>query len=121
MSNFVLISCESRYPIHRRKISQTVEDFIKEAKLNEVEVSITVVGSRKARDLNFRWCGKPEPTTVLTFAFDEPRGLDGILRLGDIVICYPLALVIAQEDDLLVDQAIDKLVVHGLNNLIGRY
>lgn len=92
-----------------------------EANLSEVEVSISVVGNRKVQELNQKWRKLDEPTTVLTFSLEEPRGADGVLRLGDIVICYPLARVIAQEDELLIDQAIDKLVVHGLNNLIGRY
>ena len=121
MNNSVLIDSESRYPVHRRKITKTVEAFLGEARLEAVEVSISIVGTRKTKELNRQWRKLDEPTTVLTFGLDEPRSIDGLLRLGDIVICYPLAQVIAQEDNLLVDQAIDKLVVHGLNNLIGRY
>lgn len=98
-----------------------VEEFLAEARLTDVEVSILVAGNRKTRELNRKWRKLDEPTTVLTFGLDEPRSNDGFLRLGDIVISYPLARQIAQEDELLIDQAINKLVVHGLNNLIGRY
>jgi len=121
LSHSVLISSESRYPIRRQRITKIISDFFAEAHLVDAEVSVAVVGSRKARELNMKWRNLDEPTTVLTFGLDEPRGSDGLLRLGDIIICYPLARIIAQEDDLLVDQAINKLIVHGLNNLIGRY
>ena len=119
--NSILISSESRYPIHRKRIELKVEEFFKEAGLDDVEVSVSIVGTRKIHHLNKQWRNLDEPTTVLTFGLEEPRGLDGLLRLGDIVISYPEARMIAQEDELLMDEAIDKLLVHGLNNLIGRY
>ncbi len=118
--NWVLISSESRYPINRRKIKETVLGYLEKLGIQEAEISVAVVGSRKIRELNKKWRNLDEPTTVLTFALEEARGADGILRIGDIVISYPQARLIAQEDNLSMDQAIDKLLVHGLNNLFGK-
>ena len=117
---FVLISSESRYPISRPKIKKTVEDYLKDLGIDDVEVSVAVVGSRKIRQLNKKWRELDEPTTVLTFALEESRNLDGVLRIGDIIISYPEARIIAQEDNLDMDSAIGKLLVHGLGNLFGK-
>ena len=116
----VLISSESRYPISRPKIKKTVEDYLKDLGIDDVEVSVAVVGSRKIRQLNKKWRNLDEPTTVLTFALEEPRNQDGVLRIGDIVISYPEARIIAQEDNLNMDSAIGKLLIHGLGNLFGK-
>jgi len=114
----VLISAPSRYPISRPKIKKVIENFLKEKGIEDVEVSVAIVGSRKIQELNKKWRGLDEPTTVLTFGLEEPRDLDGILRLGDIVISYPEARLIAQEENLTMDLAIEKLLIHGLNNLL---
>jgi len=116
----VLISSESRYPISRPKIKKTVEDYLKDLGIDDVEVSVAVVGSRKIRQLNKKWRELDEPTTVLTFALEESRNLDGVLRIGDIIISYPEARIIAQEDNLDMDSAIGKLLIHGLGNLFGK-
>lgn len=116
----VLISSESRYPISRPKIKKRVEDYLKDLGIDDIEVSVAVVGSRKIRGLNKKWRDLDEPTTVLTFALEEPRKWDGVLRIGDIVISYPEARGIAQEDNLTMDAAIEKLLIHGLNNLFGK-
>ncbi|RJR24804.1 rRNA maturation RNase YbeY [Candidatus Microgenomates bacterium] len=119
--NSVLISSESRYPINRKKIKETVFSYLEKIGLEDAELSIAVVGSRKIKELNRKWRNLNEPTTVLTFALEEPRDEKGVLRIGDIVICYPQARLIAQEDNLSMDEAVDKLLVHGLNNLLGNY
>ena len=116
----VLISSESRYPISRPKIRTIVEDYLRDLGIDDVEVSVAVVGSRKIKQLNKKWRNLGEPTTVLTFALEEPRNQDGILRIGDIVISYPEARIIAQEDNLNMDEAIGKLLIHGLDNLFGK-
>jgi len=81
---------------------------------------VAIVGIRKIRELNKKWRNLDEPTTVLTFALEESRDQKGVLRIGDIVISYPEARLIAQQDNLTMDQTIDKLVIHGLNNLFGK-
>ena len=119
--NSVLISSESRYPVNRPRIRETVLLYLKKLEIEDTEVSIAIVGSRKIQDLNRKWRNLDEPTTVLTFALEEPRNINGILPIGDIVISYPEARLIAQEENLSMDEAIDKLLIHGLNNLLGNY
>lgn len=119
--NKVLISSGSRYPISRPKIKQTVLDCLREIGLDDAEISIAFVGRRKITELNKRWRDLEEETTVLTFGLDEQRDKEGILRIGDIVISYPAARDLASDENKLVSQAIDKLLIHGLNNLLGSH
>lgn len=115
----VLISSESRYPVSRPKIKGTVTEYLKNLGIDDVEISVIIVGERKIRGLNKEWRKLDEETAVLTFGLEEPRDANGILRIGDIVISYPEARTIAEEDNLLVNEAIDELLVHGLTNLFG--
>jgi len=116
----ILISSESRYPINRPKIKETILNYLKDIGIDDLEVSVAFVGERKIKKLNKEWRKLDEPTTVLTFGLEEPRGIDGVLRIGDIVISYPGAREIAQDDDSTMDKAIDKLLIHGMNNLLGK-
>lgn len=119
--NTVLISSGSRYPINRIKIKETVLRFFEELGLKDAEISIAFVGRRKIQELNKQWRNLDEETTVLTFGLEEPRDNLEILRIGDIVISYPASRDLASVENTLVQQAVDKLLIHGLNNLLGNY
>ncbi len=116
----VLISSESRYPVSRPKIKKAIGSYLGNLGMEDVEISVGIIGSRKIKEFNKKWRGKDESTTVLTFAAEESRDARGILRIGDIIISYPEARIIAQEDNLTMDQTIEKLVIHGLDNLFGK-
>lgn len=116
--NYILISSESRYPVEKKKIKEKVDEILKKLGLDEVEVSIAIVGNRKIRQLNRDFRKIDEPTDVLSFPLIEPRGEDGILRLGDIVISFPQARVWAMEKNKMVNDVILELIEHGLNNLL---
>lgn len=117
----VLISSESRYKVNREKIRQSVEKLLKTTGLDEVEVSILVAGTRKVRELNRIYRKIDEETDVLSFPLEEPRDPEGVLRLGDIVVCYPKARQQAGEENKLVDEKINELVEHGLKHLLGEH
>jgi len=123
MSN-ILISTESRFPINRKLLKQAVENFLAEQKINlDIEVSISIVGDRKMRNLNKQYRQHDNTTPVLTFSQTEGQPLvstpDNILRLGDIIISYPQAILTATEENKMVDQVLSEFVTHGLKNLLG--
>jgi len=114
-----LISSGSRYPISRLKIKKKVAEVVNRLGLDEIEVSIAIVGDRKIRQLNQKYRQINEPTDVLSFPFEEPRDQNRILRLGDIVISYPQARIWAAERNKLVDEVVLELVEHGILHLLG--
>lgn len=117
----VLIASESRYIIERRNIRQMVEEVLKKAGLVDVEVSVLVVGSRKIKALNSQYRQLDEPTDVLSFPQESSRGPDGVLRLGDVVVCYPICREEAALENKLVSEKMNELVEHGLKHLLGEH
>lgn len=118
----ILVYIESRYPISKKTLVGLADNFLDKEKIKgSVEVSIAVVGDRKMRELNKKYRQLDETTSVLSFSlsgFVTPN--DEILRLGDVVISYPQAVERAMEDEVLVDDKLKELLIHGLNNLLGK-
>ncbi|MCJ7741039.1 rRNA maturation RNase YbeY [Candidatus Microgenomates bacterium] len=125
----VLIKTDSHYTVNRHKIRDIVKDFLAEKKVkSHAEVSISIVGDRMMKKLNKKFRNLDETTDVLSFPLnDEKKGSDyidapdGILRLGDIIISYPQVIEEATEDNVMVDDKINELVVHGLLHLMGQH
>lgn len=117
----VLITSESRYRIERPKIRQAATRLLKSKGLDDVEVGISVVGSRKIKQLNRDFGKTDEVTDVLSFPLEEPRGPDEILRLGEVVVCYPLARQQAARENKLVSEKVIELIEHGLRHLLGEH
>lgn len=90
-----------------------------------VEVSVAIVGDRKMRSLNKKYRNKEGTTNVLSFSLTEGEALhtsandSSTLGLGDIVISYPQVIKEASRDEMLVDDKIEELVLHGLSHLLG--
>ncbi len=93
-----------------------------------LELSLTLVGDRKMRQLNRRWRGRDRTTDVLSFPQWDAEA-HGILQpaawrrrplcLGDVVVSMPVAAAqaAAQGHDLPTELA--HLLVHGLLHLMG--
>lgn len=124
----VLITSDPRYPINRDRIKDQVEKTLAEMKVvGDVEVSITVVGDRKMKELNSKFRNIDDTTDVLSFPLEESDSSetgflnypDSILYLGDIVISYPQAIVNAANYNRLVDDEINTLIEHSILHLLG--
>lgn len=134
----VLVSADSRFPISRPHIKQAVEELLLAKRISsDVEVSVLVCGTRKSQELAKKFLNDDEPHNVLSFPLaDEgvklasPTGRsakgfveyqNGLLVLGDIVVCYPLAQQEANADNMMVNDKINELVQHGLLHLLGEH
>ncbi len=131
----VLIKTESRYPVNRRRIKQTVTQFLSEAGLVDGEVSLAFVGKRQLAKLAKDHLKSSEEHVVLAFPFEPtqaigqepPKGQTGFvglpesrLILGDIIICYPEVIAWAKTKNTLVDDMVDRFVIYGLGHLLGQ-
>ena len=114
------IFSESRYKVDRDRIRQAIENCLLENHITtHVELSVSIVGERKMKDLHEKYMETHETTDVLSFPLEGTNYPDDILRLGDIVVCYPVAVRQAGENNRLVDEEIDFLVDHGCRHLLG--
>lgn len=83
-----------------------------------IEVTIRMVDADESRDLNRDYRGRDRPTNVLSFPFEAPPGIE-LPLLGDLVICHPLVMQEALEQDKRLEDHYAHLVVHGTLHLLG--
>ncbi|MCL4338213.1 rRNA maturation RNase YbeY [Patescibacteria group bacterium] len=125
----VLIKTESHYTVNRDRVREVIAKVLSAKGVKaRVEVSLSVVGDRMMKSLNKKYRDLDETTDVLSFPLSEEKKdapfidmPDGILRLGDIVISYPVAREEASDENKLVDDKIDELVEHGMLHLLGQH
>ncbi|RIK52052.1 rRNA maturation RNase YbeY [Candidatus Microgenomates bacterium] len=121
------IIADAKFPFDRATLRAHLTKVLARHRLTDnVVVEVQVVGSRKMTQLHLDFMQLPGPTDVLSFplndqADDRPfvASPDGMLRLGDIVICYPVAVEEALEKQIKVDSQIQFLAEHGLMHLLG--
>ncbi len=128
----VNIIADTRYPVNRKTIRKAITDTLNSNKMlsGELEVSVAVVGKRKMGDLTEEYLKDGKSHEVFAFPLEEVtqetksgfiNSPDGILRLGDIVLCWPEVLVAASRDEVLVDDEVYTLTAHATEHLIGRH
>ncbi len=94
---------------------------------SDAEVSVMIVGDRRMKQLNNAYRQINATTDVLSFPQNDPSQQakpfvsppNNVLYLGDIIVSYPQAVLEASQDDMLVDDKITQLVLHGLDHLMG--
>src|SRR5690554_2157783 len=78
----------------------------------ESELTVRLVDAEESRTLNRDYRGRDRPTNVLSFPFESPPGMD-LPLLGDLVICHPVVVAEAAEQDKALADHYAHMVVHG--------
>ena len=119
----VLIYVESRYKVSRKRIKSAVQYVLEDQSVQTpVEVSIAIIGDRKMKELNKKYRNKEGTANILEFPLQEGEQTkmpSDIMRLGDIVISYPMVIKESAEQEMLVDDRVEELVQHGMMHLLG--
>lgn len=119
----VPIFVESRYKVNRKRIKLQIAKTLEGSGITgPVEVSIAIVGDRKMRELSKTYKGEDKTRNILSFSQSEGENIKlpgNALRLGDIVLSFPVIIQEASRDEMLVDDKVDKLIEHGLMHLLG--
>ena len=121
------IVADAKFPFDRTALRIHLTKVLVKYKLvDDVEIDVQVVGGRKMSELHKIYMELPGPTDVLSFPLNDPEddrpfisSPDGVLRLGDIVVCYSEAVKEALEKQCKVDTQIQDLAEHGLMHLLG--
>lgn len=82
------------------------------------ELTIRLVDEAEGTALNEQYRKRSGPTNVLSFPFEAPEGVELDL-LGDLVICAPVVMREAQEQEKTAQDHWAHLVVHGVLHLLG--
>nr|WP_298892052.1 rRNA maturation RNase YbeY [uncultured Acinetobacter sp.] len=86
------------------------------------EIGIACVDVAESHELNLQYRGKDKPTNVLSFPSDIPEEILEMLDarpLGDLVICIPVVLQEAEEQQKTPINHFTHLLVHGVLHLLG--
>jgi probable rRNA maturation factor len=88
---------------------------LKGLRRSHAAVLVRLVDERESAELNHRYRGKPGPTNVMSFSYGEKsHGL-----LGDIVICAPVVVREAKENNKKIKDHWAHLLVHAILHLRG--
>lgn len=123
----VSVSKQSNYPVSSATLKKRLRDFlVKKGLVSDTDVSVALVSEKKMLDLGRKYLKDSRVHNVLTFANEEARGKfafppDGLIRLGEIIICYPKAVEEAEKENKLIENKILELVEHGAEHLLGMH
>lgn len=82
------------------------------------QITIRLVDEKESAQLNQTYRHKTGPTNILSFPFDPPAAIKTNI-LGDLVICVPVLLREAAEQQKLLLAHWAHLVIHGTLHLLG--
>jgi ssRNA-specific RNase YbeY (16S rRNA maturation enzyme) len=107
----------SRYKVNKKQIKTFASNVMLENGIvTRHAVNIVFAGKKKLKDLSQKYKHENVALPVLTFVYNEPS--DGQKYLGEVLICYPQAVLLAAQKNKTVEETIIKLVKHGLDNII---
>jgi rRNA maturation RNase YbeY len=84
----------------------------------ETELSIYFVGKAKAKKLNLEYRKKSYIPQVLGFPMDKDKDIDGVVRLGDVVICTQKLKYEVEFQKKTLAVILDEWMRHGVENLL---
>lgn len=123
----VNVSKQSNYPIDSPKLKKAIVDFLTQNGIvSESEVSVAIVGEKKMLEYGKRYLHETDGRVhnVFSFTSDELRRKfifppDGLIHLGEIVICFPKVVEEAKNEGVLIDRKVHELAEHACLHLLG--
>ena len=100
---------------------QSIERWVSAALNNQrdsTELSIRIVDTEEGQALNEQFRGSTGATNVLSFPF-ENESPEPLPLIGDIVICAPVVLKEANEQNKTLNAHWAHMIIHGVLHLLG--
>lgn len=101
------------WPLLRPRIRRVLLASL-DAATETATLTLRMVGTREARDLNRSFRGKDYATNILTFAYEPPPQLH-----ADLVLCWPVIQREARQQRKTVEHHLIHLLVHGCLHACG--
>lgn len=116
----IQIISPNRYLIEKKSLKEDILHYLEKTQEAESHINIVFVGRRKMKSIAKTYAKDDIIHPVLSFNYAKdnigPSGDKSLL--GEIIICYPQAVLLAAERGRDVDSTIKDLTLHGLNNLL---
>ncbi|WP_092692503.1 rRNA maturation RNase YbeY [Acinetobacter kyonggiensis] len=109
--------------LKRAYLKKVVETSLRHiATQSNCEIGIACVDNAESQQLNLEYRGKDKPTNVLSFPSDLPDEMAAILDsfpIGDLVVCIPVVLQEALDQQKTPIEHFTHMLVHGTLHLMG--
>lgn len=121
----VFVTKQSNYPVKTSEIKKKLAAFFtKNGIVSDAEVSVAIVGENKMREVGKKYLKDTDLHNVLSFTPTEVQGKfvyppDNVVYLGEIIVCYPVAVKESQEENVLIGTRVYDLIEHGALHLLG--
>ena len=122
----VYVSKKGNFPVSAAKIKKTLSKFFEEqGVVSDADVNVSIVGESEMIRIGRKYLSKNEPVhNVLSFVAGEEKESfvdppDDTIHLGDIVVCYPVAVNEAKMEGVLNEGKVIELLTHGAYHLLG--
>ena len=118
---------QSNFAVSTPSIKKKLNDFfLKKGIVSPSEVSIAILGKEKMLEVGKKYLKDNSLHNVLYFTPDEVKGSfilppDNLIHLGEIMVCYPLAVKEAEDDNVLINEKVYELIEHGARHLLGEH
>ncbi|OGK34555.1 hypothetical protein A3A93_06105 [Candidatus Roizmanbacteria bacterium RIFCSPLOWO2_01_FULL_38_12] len=110
----------SRYKINKKGLKKFAQSVLDRYQIGKIaNVNIALVGKRKMIELASKYKDENVALPVLSFSYYQDKTTSDN-TLGEVVICYPQAVILAAQREKRVDQMFNTLVEHGIQNLFTK-
>jgi rRNA maturation RNase YbeY len=123
----ILLNKQSNYPVKSASLKRKLRGFLEQRGIvSDAEVSVSLVGEKKMYKIGRKYLKDKKLHGVLSFGDDKMDDRfvyppNTPIHLGEIIVCYPLAVQGAKEEKKLIEDKVYELIEHGARNLLGEH
>lgn len=116
---------QSNYPIKSVNVKKFLQEFfLKHGIVSDSYVSVTFVNEAKMKEIGKKYYKKDNRIhNVFSFVESEVKGFKSIdtkdINLGEIIVCFPVAVKEAQSEGKLIEEKVIELIEHSAFHLLG--
>lgn len=112
------IYSSSRYKLNKKRLMKYAQGVLESYNVGATSVlNIAFVGKRKMKQMALAYKNENVALPVLSFSYLKDPLLKTENVVGEIVICYPQAVLLAAQRQKIVDSMMEELIKHGLQNI----
>lgn len=111
----------SNFKFDKKRLKAEILEYLKKLQIEENKnLNIIIAGKRKIKAINCKYRKENLAVPVLSFSYlndNQNNNLENNM-LGEVFICYPLAVIMAAQKEKEVDSILIELIKHGINNIL---
>lgn len=120
------VSKQSNYPVSGIKIRKFLQNFFKENGIvSDAVCDVVLVNETKMLQLAKKFYKDTKLHNVFSFVESEvvkfQKPSVSMINLGEIVVCFPVAIKEAKIEEKLIEEKVLELVEHGGMHLLGKH